>query len=610
MKTMTKVSLLFSVSIFLLVSLIPPGNVAQASGEQTYIVLYKQEAVPANANSAIELAGGTLVYSYDEIGVAIARSDSLAFDLEMMKDKKVEGVSATADFAFPIYDDFTIEAADLLPLDEVETSASWGDPRSWQQWDMVQIHVPEAHAITTGSPTVVVAGIDTGINPFHRDLRPNVDWDLSVSCVGGVPDQDPAAWGDKHGHGTFIAGFIASAINGSGIVGVAPNVRFAAIKACGGEDATCLPEGVICSFMWAAEHEIDVTSNSYGVEPFENHCHNDPQQQAIWKAVGRAVRYAQQRGVTVVAAPPNTNQDLTHPLGGLTNACNDVLSELPGVIAVSANGNLMQKAFYSDYGVGAIDVVAPSGDPRFQITAAAPNGNVLSTTKNGAYGWGLGTSFATPKVAGVAALIISQYGKMPPGRVQAIINQTADFVPCPENPFNPGPPFDWPAECQGGRGYNSFYGHGQVNAFRAVTHNPQGGPYTKLVAFPMSTQGAEAGELLPVSFAVFNGGDSPELVDYQITDSSGWLATPIAGQIDLESSAGYEIAFEIQVPIEDGSSIVTLNASTAVSGAPQDQVTSETLLPEPSSIASLGAGALLLAMLTRRRSRHMSASNA
>jgi hypothetical protein len=81
------------------------------------------------------------------------------------------------------------------------------------------------------------------------------------------------------------------------------------------------------------------------------------------------------------------------------------------------------------------------------------------------------------------------------------------------------------------------------------------------------------------------------------------LPTPIVGQVDLESSAGYEIAFEIQVPTEGGTSVVTLDASTAVPGSPQGRVISEILLPEPSSVASLGAGSLLLAMLARRRSR-------
>ncbi len=462
---------------------------------------------------------------------------------------------------------------------------------------MVQIHVPEAHAVTTGSPAVVVGVIDTGINPWHPDLAPNVDWDLSVSCIGGVPDQDPDAWRDRYGHGTLTAGIIAAAINGRGMVGVAPNVRLAAIKACD-DEGMCFPESVICSLMWAADHAIDVTNYAY---IHRVRCHNDPQQQVIWKSVARAVAYAQQRGVTVVAAAHNHNVDLTHLPADLTNACNLIPVELPGVIGVSGNGNLMQKAYYSNYGVGVIDVVAPSGDNRFQITPAAPNGKVLSTIPNRRYGWGQGTSYAAPKVAGVAALIISQHGKMPPGRVQAIINQTADFVPCPENPFNPGPPFDWLAECQGGHGYNSFYGHGQVNAFKAVTHNPQGGPYTKLVAFPMSAHGAQGGEVASASFGVFNGGDSPELVDYQITDTSGWLPTPILGQVDLEPSAGYEIAFEIQVPIEGGSSVVTLDASTAIAGSLQDRVTSEILVPEPSRWLLLAAGLGCLVALWRVR---------
>ena len=79
---------------------------------------------------------------------------------------------------------------------------------------------------------------------------------------------------------------------------------------------------------------------------------------------------------------------------------------------------------------------------------------------------------AGPHVVGVAALVISQFGEMPPGVVQAMITSTADAVPCPANPFNPGPPFIFEAFCQGGEGYNGFYGHGQVNAYSAVTHSP------------------------------------------------------------------------------------------------------------------------------------------
>ncbi len=79
---------------------------------------------------------------------------------------------------------------------------------------------------------------------------------------------------------------------------------------------------------------------------------------------------------------------------------------------------------------------------------------------------------ASPHAAGVAALILSQFGKMPQGAVQAALNNTADPMVCPPNPFNPGGAGAWLATCVGGAGYNGFYGHGQVNALSAVTHKP------------------------------------------------------------------------------------------------------------------------------------------
>ena len=95
---------------------------------------------------------------------------------------------------------------------------------------MRQIHTPEAHAITGGSPDVLVGDIDSGIDFTHPDLAPNVDIANSVDCSSGAPDQNPAAWFDLNGHGTATAGIIAAAANGVGIVGVAPNVRIAGIK--------------------------------------------------------------------------------------------------------------------------------------------------------------------------------------------------------------------------------------------------------------------------------------------------------------------------------------------------------------------------------------------
>ena len=187
-------------------------------------------------------------------------------------------------------------------------------------------------------------------------------------------EHGPAAWRDENGHGTHTAGTIAARpwVSGtSNIVGVAPDVRIAAIRA-GNAAGFFFPEAVVCSFMWAADHEIAVTNNSYYADPWLFNCRNDPGQRAIWKAEQRAIRYAMGKGVTVVAAMGNERQDLsksntdtTSPdTGGaftreVTNACVVVPVEIPGVIGVTAVTSTGAKASYSNYGVGVAGVAAP-----------------------------------------------------------------------------------------------------------------------------------------------------------------------------------------------------------------------------------------------------------
>src|SRR4051812_9869063 len=374
-----------------------PGTSGEA---QNYLILFKGSSSPADAPTIVTGAGGTVVANYSQIGVLVARSGNSAFGDTVRANSKVEGAAATANYATQLSqpaDDGTNGSTGDLP----NAPSSDADSLSALQWDMRQIDAPQAHAITGGSPSVLVGDIDTGIDFNHPDLRQNIDVANSVNCVSGAPVPGLAAQ-DDDGHGTHTAGTIAAAANGIGIVGVAPNVKIAAIKS-GDAAGFFFPEAVICGFVWAGSHHMDVTNNSYFADPFLFNCRNDEVQRAIWKAEQRAIRYAMNQGVTVVAAEGNESEDLSHPsvdatspddstpvTREVTNACVVIPVEIPGVIGVTATGNATQdgaagqqpdnlKSFYSSVGVSSADVTAPGGDSVFGRTAEAPNGRVLST---------------------------------------------------------------------------------------------------------------------------------------------------------------------------------------------------------------------------------------
>jgi subtilisin family serine protease len=467
---------------------------------QTYVVLYKKNAVPSGAAASMTKAGGSLVYSYQKIGVVIAKSDNSLFRSNLLRDSRVEGAAATTGFATQL--DYEVAADESASPQPDSAPATDNDSLSGLQWDMVQIHTPEAHAITGGSPSILVGDIDTGLDYTHPDLAANVSDADSVNCLSGAPVAGKVAADDDNGHGTHTAGTIAAAANGIGIVGVAPNVKIAGIKA-GNAAGFFFPEAVICAFVWAGDHGFDVTNNSYFADPWLFNCRNDVEQRAIWKAERRAISYAISKGVVVVAAEGNQADDLAHPTADATspddtnpvlreihNNCAVVPVEVAGVVGVTANGNLGFKSFYSSYGVSTADVIAPGGDSILQRTAASPNGRVLSTwpaslltvtclparrlvdASGATYCYQQGTSMASPHAAGVAALIMSQ-GTSSPGSVAAKLQNTADPVACPADlsiyDFFPAVDNGAPQVCQGGADYNSFNGHGQVNALSAVT---------------------------------------------------------------------------------------------------------------------------------------------
>src|SRR3712207_2396524 len=110
-----------------------------------------------------------------------------------------------------------------------------------------------------------VGNIDTGLDFTHPDLAPNYDAPNSADCSSGAPTPlEPG--NDAVGHGTHTAGTIAADDNGIGIVGTAPNVKLAGIKASN-SDGFFFPHMVVCAFMWAGSRHLDVTNNSYFADP-------------------------------------------------------------------------------------------------------------------------------------------------------------------------------------------------------------------------------------------------------------------------------------------------------------------------------------------------------
>jgi subtilisin family serine protease len=335
--------------------------------------------------------------------------------------------------------------------------------------------------VTIGSRNVVVGVLDSGVDATHPDLASQVDASLSASCLGGVADPTFAAWQPTtSGHGTHVAGTIGAARNGIGIVGVAPGVRLASVKVVD-DRGFIFPEAAVCGYMWAATHGFQVTNNSYFIDPWEFNCRNDARQRPIWAAVQRALRFSNRQGVLTVAAAGNDQFDLQHkfvdtispddgslpPEGLINGACVELPAEAPGVVTVSATGPTGLISFYSSYGLGVVEVAAPGGDSR--VPGSQPNGRVLSTLPGGGYGFLQGTSMASPHVAGVAALIRSLHPNMSPAAVTAQLERTADATACPAGGTYTPPGSTVTMTCFGGTANNGFYGHGEVNAYRAVT---------------------------------------------------------------------------------------------------------------------------------------------
>ena len=397
-------------------------------------------------------------------------------------------------------------AAGLCFTSYPEVSAG-PDELSPCQWDMERINALPAHELATGLG-VKVGVIDGGIDFDHPDLAGDaIDVELSCSFIfGTTPTADPAeiadgdcsnkaAVQDLQGHGTHVATTIAGRENGIGIVGVAPEATIIGLKACT-IAGFCFADSVAAALRYAGDMRLDVVNLSLFADPFLYFCANEAEQRAVLHDLQDAARYAQQRGVVIVAAAGNEADDIGHPttdeispdwppdsaeVRRVRNNCRVTPAELPGVVTVSASG-VNTLAIYSNIG-GPVDVTAPGGDAT-QAPTLFGSGRVLAgwsstdatgswefyadnnravESGGGRYVWIAGTTMASPHAAGVAALIRDLHPELAQGAVAARIRGTATPLACPD---------DWPEDderqCTGGTGNTSFFGKGMVNAEAAA----------------------------------------------------------------------------------------------------------------------------------------------
>jgi subtilisin family serine protease len=404
---------------------------------------------------AVKAEGGDILRSFPKIGVVIARATEASF-VDAMRSAQyediVESIGATRTSPTTIPNDDGRLGQDLLrsPLIEPE-------PMEDDQWGNTELNSLEANEIEDGSQDVLVGNLDSGMQFDHPDLV--VDAENSVDCTNnGIEETDPSQWQPTNGtHGTHTGGTIAAQRNGIGVAGIAPGVRIASVKVVN-PDGFIFPEYAICGFMWATHHNMDVTNNSYYIDPWMYWCPDDEDQGAVLEAVGRALDWSTRQGVLNVASAGNASQDLANKTTDSSSpndsekipdrpveGCFDIPTEHDGVVTVSSTTEAGPKSSFSNYGFEVIDV-------------SAPGSNILSTVTGSSYGYLSGTSMAGPHVVGVAALIKSAHPDFTPAQIVELLESSAEDRDC-----------GGATGCVGDAEYNGFFGHGVVDALAAVS---------------------------------------------------------------------------------------------------------------------------------------------
>ena len=299
----------------------------------------------------------------------------------------------------PVFEEAVLEQFD--PVDEPLFPEQWHHHNVGQGGGSADadIDTPTAWGRSTGFP-IVVAVIDSGVDLNHPDLVGRI-FAQGVDFVDGDEDPSPGSTSSDDAHGTMVAGVIAAPENGFGTAGVAPDARIMAVRAC--SNGSCDTSAVANGIMWAVDHHAEIINLSIGAILSDE------------GAVGAAVHYARSFDVTVIAAAGNASPGID--LDALPPGQILVPGGLPysNVIGVAATDRFDRLAGFSNYGRTTIDV-------------AAPGVEILTTDSGGGHVFADGTSFSSPVVAGVAALLL----ETDPGIAhQELVGRIKAFVDSP-----------------------------------------------------------------------------------------------------------------------------------------------------------------------------------
>jgi subtilisin family serine protease len=311
-----------------------------------------------------------------------------------------------------------------------------------RQWHYEQIHLAQAWELSKGASDVIVAVIDTGIKP-HPDLLPRLlsGYDFVSNSTNAQDfdgmDPDPTDRGGWPYHGTHVAGTVGAVTdNGTGVAGVTWGTMVMPLRALGiwgGSDFDIAQAILYAARLPNASGELPaqrahVINMSLGGDGFSS-------------TMAAACTAAHDAGLVIVAASGNENSpSVGFPAGNAH------------VIAVGATDARGERTHYSNWGTN-LDVMAPGGDMGQDASGDGFPDGVLSTLwdasgNRGTYEYMMGTSMASPHVAGVAALILSVSPALTPLEVESAITQNTRDMEI--------------------GGYDAFTGWGLVDAFRAV----------------------------------------------------------------------------------------------------------------------------------------------